>query len=60
MTKAPIPTEHSTTNSQHKNATKTSITPRLRTGLGRLVGLTRLPTNHRSRVIKRTHIEKKM
>ena len=31
--KTPIPTENSKTNGQHKNATKTSITQRLRTDL---------------------------
>ena len=40
MTKTPIPTENSKTNGQHKNATKTSITQRLRTDLGRSVGVT--------------------
>ena len=35
--KNPMPTENSKTNGQHKNATKTSITQRLRTDLGRSV-----------------------
>ena len=52
---------------QHKNATKKSITQRLRTYIGRSAGATNsyhaclqepnLPTNQ-SRVIKRTHIQK--
>ena len=40
MTKKPIPTENSKTKGLHKNATKTSITQRLRTDLGRSVGET--------------------
>ena len=65
MTKTPITTANSKTNGQHKTPPKTSITQRLRTDLGRsvvvaiviqLVWLNRFPTNHKSRVIKRTHI----
>ena len=71
MTKPPIPTENSKTKGQHtQTPPKTSITQRLRTDLGRSVGVTsnptgvvkpglrdpNLPTNHKSRVIKRTHI----
>ena len=64
MTDAPIPTEHSTTNWQHKNATKifdyTMIAERLRTvnfsnNSFQLVWLNRF-TNQNSRVIKSTHI----
>ena len=40
MTRTPIPTENSKTNGQHKNATKTTITQRLQTDLGRTVGVT--------------------
>ena len=40
MTKTLILTENSETNGQHKNATKTLITQRLRTDLGRSVGVT--------------------
>ena len=40
MTKTLIRTENSTTNWQHKDATKTSITQRLRTDLGRSIGVT--------------------
>ena len=66
MTKAPIPTENS------KPPLKTSISQRLRTDLGRSVGVTtfiqlvwlnrfrvpNLPTNRNSHVIKRRHIFK--
>ena len=38
--KTPIPTENSKTNGQNKNVTKTSITQRLRTDLGRSVWVT--------------------
>ena len=44
MTKPHIPTENSKTKGQHTNATKTSITHRLRTDLGRSVGVTSHPT----------------
>ena len=62
MSKTPIPTEKSKTNGQHKNATKTSITQRLRTDLGRSVEETtvtqlvwlNLPTHRKSSVINRT------
>ena len=40
MIKTPIPTENSTTNEQHKNATKTSITQRLRTDLQMKLAMT--------------------
>ena len=40
MTEASIQTDNSTTNWQHKNATKTAITQRLWTDLGRSVGVT--------------------
>ena len=70
MTKAPTPTEMSKGQSDNKNnATKSSITQRLRTDLGRSVGVTtatqlvwltglraHLPTNRNSRLIKRTHV----
>ena len=72
MTKAHTPTEMSKGQSDNiNNATKSSITQRLRTDLGRSVGVTtatqlvwltglraHLPTNHNSRVIKRTYISK--
>ena len=48
MTKPPIPTENSKTKGQHTNATKTSITQRLRTDLGRSVGV----TSHQTGVVK--------
>ena len=44
MTKPPIPTENSKTKGQHTNATKTSITQRLLTDLGRSVGVISHPT----------------
>ena len=45
MTKAPIPTENSKTKGQHtQTPPKTSITQRLRTDLGRSVGVTSNPT----------------
>ena len=71
MTKAPTPTEKSKKQRDNpKNATKTSITQRLRTDLGRSVGVTTVTplmwlnrftsaqpsTNRNSRVSKRTHI----
>ena len=69
MTKPPMPTENSKTKGQHTNATKTSITQRLRTDLGRSVGVTSHPTGvvkpvygyptfplTAKAVIKRTHI----
>ena len=70
MTKAPTPTEMSKGESDiTNNATKSSIKQRLRTDLGRSVGVTtatqlvwltglraHLPTNHNSRLIKRTHV----
>ena len=70
MTKAPTPTEMSKGQSYNtNNATKNSITQRLRTDLGRSVGVTtatqlvwltglraHLPTNRNSRLIKRTHV----
>ena len=40
LTETLIPKENSTTNWQHKNATKTSIAQRLRTDLRRAVGVT--------------------
>ena len=40
LTKTPLPTENSKINGQHNNATKTSITKRLRTDLGWSVGIT--------------------
>ena len=40
MMKAPISKENSTTNRKHKNATKTSITQRLRADCGRSVRVT--------------------
>ena len=69
MTKAPTPTEMSKGQSDNaNNATKSSITQRLRTDLGRSVGVTtatqlvwltglraHLPTNRNNRLIKRTH-----
>ena len=72
MTKTPTPTEMSKGQSDNtNNATKKSIKRRLRTDLGRSVGVTRatqlvwltglrahLPTPCNSRVIERTHIEK--
>ena len=72
MTKAPTPTEMSKRQSEHtNNATKSSITQRLRTDLGRSVGVAtatqlvwltglraHLHTPRNSRVIKRTHIQK--
>ena len=70
MTKAPTPTEMSKGQSDNtNNATKSSIKQRLRTDLGRSVGVTtatqlvwltglraHLPTNRNSRLIKRTHV----
>ena len=70
MTKAPTPTEMSKGQSDNtNNATKKSIKQRLRTDLGRSVGVTKatqlawltglrahLPTNRNSRLIKRTHV----
>ena len=70
MTKAPTPTEMSKGQTDNtNNATKSSIKQRLRTDLGRSVGITtatqlvwltglraHLPTNHNSRTIKRTHV----
>ena len=70
MIKAPTPTEMSKGESDNtNNATKGSIKQRLRTDLGRSVGVTsatklawltvlwaHLPTPRNSRVIKRTHI----
>ena len=45
MTKPPIPTENSKTKGQHtQTLPKTSITQRLRTDLGRSVGVTSNPT----------------
>ena len=45
MTKPPIPTENSETKGQHtQTPPKTSITQRLRTDLGRSVGVTSNPT----------------
>ena len=45
MTKPPIPTENSKTKGQHtQTPPKTSITQRLRTDLGRSVGVTSYPT----------------
>ena len=44
MTRPPILTENSKTKGQHTNATKTLITQRLRTDLGRSVGVTSHPT----------------
>ena len=45
MTKPPIPTEYSKTKGQHtQTPPKTSITQRLRTDLGRSVGVTSNPT----------------
>ena len=45
MTKPPIPTENSKTKGQHtQTPPKTSITQRLRTDLGRSVGVTSNPT----------------
>ena len=72
MTKAPTPTEMSKGQSDNtNNATKNSIKQRLRTDLGRSVGVTtatqlvwltglraHLPTNRNSRLIKRTHVLK--
>ena len=70
MTKAPTPTEMSKGQSDNtNNATKSSIKQRLRTDLGRSVGVTKAtqlvwltglrahcPTNRNSRLIKRTHV----
>ena len=70
MTKAPTPTEMSNGQGDNmNNATKSSIKQRLRTDLGRSVGVTtatqlvwltglwtHLPTPRNSRVIKRTYI----
>ena len=70
MTKAPTPTEMSKGQvTTQTTPQKSSIKQRLRTDLGRLVGVTKatqlvwltglrahLPTNRNSRVIKRTHI----
>ena len=70
MAKAPLPTEMSKGQSDNtNNATKSSIKQRLRTDLGRSVGVTtatqlvwltglraHLPTPRNSREIKRTHI----
>ena len=70
MTKAPMPTEMSKGQSDNtKTPQKSSITQRLRTDLGRSVGVTtatqlvwltglraHLPTNRNSRLIKRTHV----
>ena len=72
MTKAPTPTEMSKRQSDNtNNATKSSIKQRLRTDLGRSVGVTsatqlvcltglraHLPTPRNSRVIKRIHKNK--
>ena len=52
MTKPPIPTENSKTKGQHtQTPPKTSITQRLRTDLGRSVGVTSNPTG----VVKPVH-----
>ena len=70
MTKAPTPTEMSKGQvTTQTTPQKSSIKQRLRTDLGRSVGVTKatklvwltglrahLPTNRNSRVIKRTHI----
>ena len=72
MTKAPTPTEkkQQISNVPTQKTQKTSITQQLRTDLGRSVGVTavtqlvwlnrltksQIPTNHKSRVIKRTYI----
>ena len=70
MTKAPTPTEMSKWQvTTQTTPQKSSIKQRLRTDLGRSVGVTKatqlvwltglrvnLPTNRNSRVIKRTHI----
>ena len=71
MTKAPTPTETSKGQSDTTQTTpqKSSIKQRLRTDLGRSVGVTtatqlvwltglraHLPTNRNSRLIKRTHV----
>ena len=70
MTKAPTPTEMSKGQvTTQTTSQKSSIKQRLRTELGRSVGVTKatqlvsltglrahLPTNRNSRVIKRTHI----
>ena len=54
MTKPPIPTENSKTKGQHtQTPPKTSITQRLRTDLGRSVGVTSNPTG----VVKPRHID---
>ena len=72
MTKAPTPTEISKGEvTTQTTSQKSSIKQRLRTDLGRSVGVTKatqlvwltglrahLPTNYNSRVIKRTHIKK--
>ena len=72
ITKTPIPTENSENNGQHKTPPKTSITQPLRTDFWRSVGITtdiqlvwlnrftvpNIPTNRKSRLIKRTHIQK--
>ena len=69
LTKTLTTTENSTTNWQHKNATKTSVVHRLLTDWGRSVEETSvsqlftlftapsLSANHKSRVSKRTHIK---
>ena len=44
MTKPPIPTENSKTKDNTQTPPKTSITQRLRTDLGRSVGVTSHPT----------------
>ena len=69
MKKAPKPTENSEKQRDNtKTLPKTSITQQFRADLGRSVGVTiatqlmwlnrdrNLPTNRKSRVIKRTHI----
>ena len=68
MTKAPTPTEMGKVTTQ-TTPQKSSIKQRLRTDLGRSVGVTKatqlvwltglrthLPTNRNSRLIKRTHV----
>ena len=55
MTKPPIPTEKSKTKGQHtQTPPKTSITQRLRTDLGRSVGVTSNPTGVVLRINKRS------
>ena len=52
MTKPPIPTENSKTKGQHtQTPPKTSITQRLRTDLGRSVGVTSNPTKVKLKII---------